>query len=122
MGLNTVIESLGVYTPEGRLSTKELVDGCKVKPVLDLEELTGIKTRPVVADNEYGPDLAREAATRCFEISKYQPEDIDLVICANISRYNGPNWKASQICYCHNKKILINSQRKGECHGIKHGN
>ena len=93
MGLNTVIESLGVYYPEGRLSTKELVDGCKVKPCLDLEELTGIKTRPVVADNEYSLDLAREAATRCFEISKYQPEDIDLVICANICRYNGPNFK-----------------------------
>ena len=58
MGLNTVIESLGVYTPEGRLNTKELVDGCKVKPVLDLEELTGIKTRPVVADNEYSLNLA----------------------------------------------------------------
>ena len=29
MALNTVIESLGVYTPEGRLSTKELVDGLK---------------------------------------------------------------------------------------------
>ena len=95
MGLNTVIESLGVYYPEGRLSTKELVDGCKVKPVFDLEDLTGIKTRPVVADNEYALDLAREAATRCFEISKYQPEDIDLVICTNISRYNGPNWKAN---------------------------
>ena len=93
MGLNTVIESLGVYYPEGRLSTKELVDGCKVKPCLDLEELTGIKTRPVVGDNEYSLDLAREAATRCFEISKYQPEDIDLVICANICRYNGPNFK-----------------------------
>jgi 3-oxoacyl-[acyl-carrier-protein] synthase III len=95
MGLNTVIESLGVYTPEGRLSTKELVDGCKVKPVFDLEELTGIKNRPMVAENEYALDLAREAATRCFEISKYQPNDIDLVICTNISRYNGPNWKAS---------------------------
>ena len=83
MGLNTVIESLGVYTPEGRLSTKDLVDGCKVKPVFDLEELTGIKTRPMVADNEYALDLAREAATRCFEISKYQPKDIDLVICTN---------------------------------------
>jgi 3-oxoacyl-[acyl-carrier-protein] synthase III len=94
MGLNTVIESLGVYYPEGRLSTKELVDGCKVKPVFDIEDLTGIKTRPVTADNEYGLDLAREAITRCFEISKYKPEDIDLVICANISRHYGPHWKA----------------------------
>jgi len=94
MGLNTVIESLGVYTPEGRLSTKELIDGCRIKPVIDIEDLTGIKTRPMVGEDEYALDLAREATTRCFDISKYSPENIDLVICTNISRYNGPNFKA----------------------------
>ncbi len=95
MGLNTVIESLGVYTPEGRLSTKELVDGCCVKPAIDLEDLTGITSRPEVAENEYAIDLAREAVTRCLEISRHSPQDIDLVICTNISRYNGPQFKAS---------------------------
>ncbi len=94
MGFNTVIESLGVYIPEEMLSTKDLIDGCKVKPGIDIEELTGIKSRPVVSEGEYGIDLARKAAERCFEISKYAPEDIDLVVCANISRYNGPNYKA----------------------------
>jgi len=61
----------------GRLSTKELVEGCKVKPVFDLEELTGIRsTSPRgFADNEYALDLAREAANPGgFEISKYQAE------------------------------------------------
>lgn len=93
-GFNTVIESLGVYIPEESLSTKDLVNGCKVKPAIDIEELTGIKERRVVAEGEYGIDLARKAAERCFEISKYAPEDIDLVVCANISRYNGPNYRA----------------------------
>jgi len=93
MGFNTVIESLGVYLPEGRLSTKELVNGCKVQPGINLEELTGIKTRPVVSEGEYGIDLAREAASRCFDISRYSPEDIDLVICTNINRYNGENFR-----------------------------
>ncbi|MEA3471028.1 MAG: 3-oxoacyl-[acyl-carrier-protein] synthase III C-terminal domain-containing protein [Thermodesulfobacteriota bacterium] len=95
MALNTVIESLGVYIPEGRLTTKKIIDGCRVRPVLDLEDLTGIKTRPVVGENEYALDLSRKAASKCFEISRHSPEDMDLVICTNISRHNGPNFKAN---------------------------
>jgi len=57
MGLNTVIESLECI-PLREAQHKELVEGCKVKPVFHLEELTGIKNRPVVADNEYALDLA----------------------------------------------------------------
>ncbi len=93
MGFNTVIESLGVYLPEGRISTKELVNGCKVQLAINLEELTGIKSRPAVSEGEYGIDLAREAASRCFEISRYSPEDMDMVICTNINRYNGENFR-----------------------------
>jgi len=93
MGTNTVIESLGVYTPEGRLTTKELVNGCRIKPLVDIEDLTGIKSRPVISDDEYAIDLARKAAARCLEISKYRPEEIDMVVCTNICRYNGPRYK-----------------------------
>jgi 3-oxoacyl-[acyl-carrier-protein] synthase III len=95
MPINTLIESLGVYIPEGRLSTAEIIDGCRIKPAIDLEELTGIKTRPVVGDNEYVLDLSVSAVSKCFEISRYSPEDMDMVICTNISRYNGPKFKAN---------------------------
>ncbi|MBW2598896.1 MAG: hypothetical protein JRC60_02105 [Deltaproteobacteria bacterium] len=94
MALNTVIESLGVYIPEGRLTTREITDGCRVKPAIDVEEITGIRTRPVVGDDEYALDLSRKAVSKCFEISRHSPEDMDLVICTNISRHNGPNFRA----------------------------
>jgi 3-oxoacyl-[acyl-carrier-protein] synthase III len=95
MAKKTFIESLGVYVPEGRLSSKEIMEGCVVKPAIDLEEITGIKNRGVVGKDEYVIDLSRKAVSKCFEVSRYSPEDMDLVICANISRYNGPNYKAT---------------------------
>jgi 3-oxoacyl-[acyl-carrier-protein] synthase III len=95
MAKKSIIESLGVYVPKGRLSSKEIMDGCIVKPAIDLQDITGIKTRGVVAENEYVIDLSREAVAKCFEVSKYSPEDIDMVICANISRYSGPKYKAT---------------------------
>ncbi len=94
MAINTFIESLGAYIPEGRLTSKEIIEGCKVKPAIDLEELTGIKSRPVAGENEYVLDLSRNAVSKCFEISRYSPEDMDMVVCTNISRYNGPKFEA----------------------------
>ncbi len=97
MATNTVIESLGVYFPAGRLTTKELVDGCRVKPAVDIEELTGIKERACAGDtvNEYSIDLAIKAVEKCLEISRYSAEDIEMVICANICRFNGPHFKVN---------------------------
>ena len=95
MAKKSIIESLGVYVPEARLSSKEIMDGCIVKPAIDLEDITGIKNRGMAEENEYVIDLSREAVSKCFEVSRYSPEDMDMVICANISRYNGPNYKAT---------------------------
>jgi len=95
MAIKSILESLGVYIPQGRLSTKDAVEGCKVKPTVDMEELTGIKKRPVVGENEYSLDLAVKAVDKCFEISHYDPWDMDMVICANICRYNGHNYKVN---------------------------
>jgi 3-oxoacyl-[acyl-carrier-protein] synthase III len=95
MAKKSIIESLGVYVPEARLSSKEIMDGCVVKPAIDLEELTGIKNRGMVEENEYVIDLSRKAVSKCLEVSRYSAEDIDLVICANISRYSGPKYKAT---------------------------
>lgn len=97
MATNTVIESLGVYFPAGRLTTKELVDGCRVKPAVDIEELTGIKERACAGDEagEYSIDLAIKAVEKCLEISRYSAEDMDMVICANICRFNGSHFKVN---------------------------
>jgi aryl carrier-like protein len=81
-----VIESLGVYLPEKTVSTKEVLDGCRHCIDFPLERLTGIKTRQVAAINEFSIDLAIKAVEKCLSASKYHADDIDVVICCNISR------------------------------------
>ncbi|HEU4361428.1 MAG TPA: amino acid adenylation domain-containing protein [Mycobacterium sp.] len=88
---NTVIESLGVYLPSRAVTTEQVLADCVNEIQIPLERLTGIKSRRMVADGEYSIDLARNAATDCLSRSSYLPEDIDLVIACNISRYDGPD-------------------------------
>lgn len=83
----TQIESLGVYLPERVLTTEELMRMCRHRPRLDLERITGIHERRV-ADGEYAADLAIKAAQRALRMSKYQAEDLDLIVCTSISKYN----------------------------------
>jgi 3-oxoacyl-[acyl-carrier-protein] synthase III len=40
---------------------------------------------------EFSIDLAKKAIEDCLDKSKYIPEDIDLLICCNISRFDGPD-------------------------------
>jgi 3-oxoacyl-[acyl-carrier-protein] synthase III len=90
---NTVIESIGTYLPEKAISTDSVLAGCVNKIGIPLERLTGIKRRRVVADGEFSIDLARQAVADCLARSSYGPDEIDLVICCNISRYDGPGHK-----------------------------
>ncbi len=87
---NTLIESIGVYLPEKVVSTAELIAGCRVPIDFPLEKLTGISRRRVVGENEFSLDLAKRAIEDCLSRSCYGPEEIDLVICCNISRQDGP--------------------------------
>jgi 3-oxoacyl-[acyl-carrier-protein] synthase III len=88
--MNTIINSLGIYLPPKVVSTAELVNGCKTKLQFPLERLTGIKSRRVAGETEFSIDLAKKAIAACLAQSNYRPEDIDLLICCNISRCNGP--------------------------------
>jgi amino acid adenylation domain-containing protein len=90
---NTVIESIGTYLPAGVLSTDAVLAGCVNDIGIPLERLTGIKRRRVVGHGEFSIDLARNAVTDCLARSSYGPDEIDLVICCNISRYDGPGQK-----------------------------
>jgi amino acid adenylation domain-containing protein len=92
---NTIIESIGVYLPPKVGSTQEILQNC-LKPVnFPLEQLTGIVSRRIAGETEFAVDLAKKAVANCLENSKYGPEDIDLLICANISRCDGPNFHVS---------------------------
>lgn len=90
---NTVIESIGVYLPPGVMSTETVLAGCVNEIGIPLERLTGIKSRRVVGPGEFSIDLARNAVADCLARSSYAPDEIDLVICCNISRYDGPGHK-----------------------------
>jgi 3-oxoacyl-[acyl-carrier-protein] synthase III len=88
---NTIIESLGVYLPPRSVATDEITAGCKNKLHFPLEKITGIKTRRMAGQQEFSIDLAKQAIADCLAKSKFNAEDIDLLICCNISRYDGPN-------------------------------
>jgi amino acid adenylation domain-containing protein len=92
---NTVIESIGVYLPPKIVTTEEILEGC-VKPIrFPMARLTGIKTRRIAGETEFSIDLAKKAVAECLANSKYNPEDIDMLICGNISRCNMPGLKFS---------------------------
>lgn len=87
---NTYIESLGVYLPPDVVTTDEIVQNC-VKPIrFPLARLTGIKSRRMAGKTEFSIDLAKKAISDCLANSKYNPEDIDMLVCGNISRCNSP--------------------------------
>ena len=87
---NTIIESIGVYLPPQSFTSSEVLLGCKNKIHFPLENITGIKTRRMAGQSEFSIDLARNAIADCLVKSKYNPTDIDILICCNISRYDGP--------------------------------
>jgi 3-oxoacyl-[acyl-carrier-protein] synthase III len=83
------MESIGVYLPEKSVSTKEIVKGCAHRLLVPVERLTGIKSRRVAGDKEWGYDLAVKAVQDCLAHSSYGPEDIDVLINCNISHFDG---------------------------------
>lgn len=84
------IESLGVYLPETVLTMEELLRSCRRRPRWDLERITGIRERRV-AVGEYALDLAVQAARRALRMSRHAPADLDLIVCASISRHHRPD-------------------------------
>jgi amino acid adenylation domain-containing protein len=91
----TVIERLGTYIPEQRLSTAEVVAGCHAGLDLPIERMTGIKSRRIAGDGEYSIDLAARALADCLARAACRPEAIDLLFCCNISRCDGPDHRFS---------------------------
>jgi len=95
---NTIIESIGIYLPPNSVPTKEILDGCVNQIRFPLERMTGISTRRVAGNKEFSIDLAINAITECFSKSVHGPEDIDLLICCNISRYDAVSQISMEPC------------------------
>lgn len=88
---NAIIESIGVFLPPCSVATGDVIAGCKKPLHFPLEKITGIKSRRMAGQQEFSIDLARKAVADCLANSSYDAADIDLLICCNISRYDGPN-------------------------------
>jgi 3-oxoacyl-[acyl-carrier-protein] synthase III len=56
--------------------------------LLPLQRLTGIESRHMAGETEWGYDLAVHAVQDCLEHSEYGPEDIDILINCNISHFD----------------------------------
>lgn len=88
---HSILESVGTYLPSQVVTTREILDGC-VRPVrVPLERLTGIKSRHFAGEDEFAIDLATNAITDCLKHSRIRAEQFDLLISANISRWDGPS-------------------------------
>ncbi|TMB88737.1 MAG: hypothetical protein E6J44_03805, partial [Chloroflexi bacterium] len=92
---NTRIESLGTYLPASIVSTTDILRACKQQVLFPLEDFTGIKSRRTVGEGEFSIDLARKAIEDCLASSTYHPADIDILICCNCSRCDGPDYQVS---------------------------
>ncbi|GHO74056.1 hypothetical protein KSD_18270 [Ktedonobacter sp. SOSP1-85] len=93
--MNTVIESLGTYLPPKVVTSEEVIQGC-VSPIrFPFARLTGIKSRRMAGETEFSIDIARQAVADCLERSKYNPEDIDMIVSGSISRCDAPNFSFS---------------------------
>jgi 3-oxoacyl-[acyl-carrier-protein] synthase III len=86
------IESVGVKLPDKKVASSELTNQLRLSKPLKLELLTGIYSRRVCSEKEDSLTLAAEAAIDCLRHSKYNPEDIEMIISCSISKYiNGLN-------------------------------
>lgn len=84
------IESLGTYLPEKILTMEDLLASCRRRPPWDLERITGIRERRVAVE-EYALDLGVRAADRALALSRYPAGELDVIICASISKHNREN-------------------------------
>ncbi len=90
--IKSIIESVGSYLPPQTVTTSELLRGCVNEVNIPLERLTGIRTRRFAGESEFSIDLASKAVEDCLRHSHVEAKDFDLVVCANISRWDGPGY------------------------------
>jgi 3-oxoacyl-[acyl-carrier-protein] synthase-3 len=82
-------DSIGLKLPERRLTTRELMASTRHRTHIDLERLTGIHERRVCTEGEDSLTLAIDAARDCLARSRHTAGDLELIICASITRYVG---------------------------------
>ncbi len=86
------IESIGVKIPDRKVTTSDITSRLKLPYPLKLELITGINSRRFCNEKEDSLSLATEAAIDCLNHSRYNYEEIEMIISCSISKYvNGLN-------------------------------
>jgi 3-oxoacyl-[acyl-carrier-protein] synthase-3 len=80
-------ESIGLELPERRVATRDLMASTRHGGRIRLDELTGIEERRVCSEGEDTVTLAVSAAQDCLDHSRYQADDIEMLINCSISHY-----------------------------------
>lgn len=83
------IESIGTMLPEARVTTADLMRSTRHHTNIDLERLTGIHERRVCSAGEDSFTLAVGAARDCLRRSPHGANELDMLVCASITRYIG---------------------------------
>ena len=81
--------AIGASVPEDRLSTDELMASTKHRTHIELERLTGIRERHIVAEGEDSYTLALGAARDALAHADCAAEDLDVLIVSSITRHVG---------------------------------
>lgn len=84
------IESFACFLPEKVVSTAEILDGCVNTIRFPMQRLTGIHSRRETVEDECAFGMAVKAMEHCFNMSRYVPEEIDVLISCNVFRMDHP--------------------------------
>ncbi|NMH98453.1 3-oxoacyl-ACP synthase [Pseudonocardia sp. K10HN5] len=80
---------IGARLPERRLTTEELMASTRYDTGIELERLTGVRERHVVAAGEDSYTLALAAAQDALAHAGCEAQDLDMLIVSSISRHVG---------------------------------
>jgi 3-oxoacyl-[acyl-carrier-protein] synthase-3 len=81
--------AIGACIPAPRLTTDELMASTRHQTDIDLERLTGVRERHVVAEGEDSYTLALDAARDALARAEAEAKDLDMLIVSSISRHLG---------------------------------
>ena len=81
------IAGIGYQEPGATLSSADLLAGAAHHPRIDLERLTGIRSRHVVTQGEDSYTLAVGAALECLARARRTGPEVEMLISCSITRY-----------------------------------
>ena len=76
-----------MYVPETVVTTHELMAQMQNSQDIDLEGVTGIKSRRRRSETEDTYSISINAINDCLKNSRYGPEDLDIIITCSITRF-----------------------------------